>query len=34
MEDFILKINKFIEYDLKTTDKKPKLQLCKNNYKI
>jgi hypothetical protein len=28
-------INKFIEYDLpKTTDKKPKLQLCKNNYKI
>jgi hypothetical protein len=28
-------INKFIEYDLpKTKDKTPKLQLCKNTYKI
>jgi hypothetical protein len=26
-------INKFIEYDLpKTKDKKPKLQLCRNDY--
>ena len=28
-------INKFIEYDLpKTKDRKPKLQLCKNEYAI